>query len=553
MKKMIKNIFLLLAALMLTTYGCVDLDLLDSPNNLNEEQVDLDYMLNDVQENFALYISGDKDANESGINTATTELSRMKAMFGSYTGAFSDLTATSVDQLWYYAYLEVLQNGQTLIEKAEATSMYHHAAIAQVLSAYTLVNLVDCFGDIPYSEALDAVSNTNPKVDDGEEVYNAAFSLLDLAEANFDETAISDPNDYFYGGDTDNWKKLINTLRLKMNLQMRKLYPAASKLAIDAIISSGDYIKTADEDFQFTYSKTAANPDSRHPDYKYNYGADGGNDYMGNWYINALINEKVSTDDPLLIIVDPRVRYYLYRQVEEEPSGDNLRCDGDPDYDYCYVGDYYWGRDHGDDEGVPPDGFQRTLPGVYPAGGAFDGDDFLSAQDNPGAEGAGILPIMLSSYVDFMLAEANLVLETTGDARDLYESGIRKSIDKVIDFGAEEVNKVDSYEDFVPTESEIDEYVASALFYYDNAADDDERLNFVVKEYFLALWGCGVEAYNTLRRTGYPSDIQDPVITVGAFPLTFQYPATMVQLNSSVTQKLVTEKVFWDVDSPTLN
>ena len=35
----------------------------------------------------------------------------------------------------------------------------------------------------------------------------------------------------------------------------------------------------------------------------------------------------------------------------------------------------YWGRDHGNDEGTPPDNFTRTASGVYPAGGSFDGSE----------------------------------------------------------------------------------------------------------------------------------------------------------------------------------
>ena len=29
-------------------------------------------------------------------------------------------------------------------------------------------------------------------------------------------------------------------------------------------------------------------------------------------------------------------------------------------------------------EGIPPDGFKRTLMGIYPAGGAFDDESFAS-------------------------------------------------------------------------------------------------------------------------------------------------------------------------------
>jgi hypothetical protein len=42
--------------------------------------------------------------------------------------------------------------------------------MGQVMEAYTIVTLVDMFGDIPYSEALDP-TNLNPKLDAGADVY----------------------------------------------------------------------------------------------------------------------------------------------------------------------------------------------------------------------------------------------------------------------------------------------------------------------------------------------------------------------------------------------
>jgi hypothetical protein len=52
--------------------------------------------------------------------------------------------------------------------------------MGQVMEAYTIVTLVDMFGDIPYSEALDP-TNLNPKLDAGADVYAKAIELLDKA------------------------------------------------------------------------------------------------------------------------------------------------------------------------------------------------------------------------------------------------------------------------------------------------------------------------------------------------------------------------------------
>ena len=92
---------------------------------------------------------------------------------------------------------------------------------------------------------------------------------------------------------------------------------------------------------------------------------------------------------------DPRINYYFYRQVSETPGFDSapdeevLECGlvgyyvppqlrGD-DTPFCAPTNAaskpasgYWGRDHGNDDGTPPDGQKRTARGIYPGAGMYD-------------------------------------------------------------------------------------------------------------------------------------------------------------------------------------
>ena len=74
----------------------------------------------------------------------------------------------------------------------------------------------------------------------------------------------------------------------------------------------------------------------------------------------------------------------------------------------------------------------RTVFGVYPVGGPFDDDSFRnvsgSAAVSEGLIGAGISPIMMASYTNFMLAEAALTLGTTGSARTYLENGGKRNL-----------------------------------------------------------------------------------------------------------------------------
>ena len=114
----------------------------------------------------------------------------------------------------------------------------HHLAIGQVIEAYTIVTLVDYFGDIPYSEAFDG-SNLNPKLDSGKDVYAAALVLLDKAIVNFNATATAEPtNDFYYGKSWSKWVKLANTIKMKIYLQTR-LVDATAISKFNTLVSAG--------------------------------------------------------------------------------------------------------------------------------------------------------------------------------------------------------------------------------------------------------------------------------------------------------------------------
>ena len=88
------------------------------------------------------------------------------------------------------------------------------------------------------------------------------------------------------------------------------------------------------------------------------------------------------------------------------------------------------GRDHTDNEGIPNDNTLRATYGVYPAGGAFDDGLGLGAASTNNLGGAGIVPIMLSSFTNFMLAESAITLGTSGNARDFLSAGLMDSFNK---------------------------------------------------------------------------------------------------------------------------
>jgi hypothetical protein len=542
MKKIIKTAGLLIVMISLVTFSScetTDLDLRDDPNAAPLSAADPNLLLNQAQVQFARTMHN--------FGTVGSEVSRLKYMFGRnyQDDAYS---ASTFNGDWANSYAVILKNNSIMNPLATERGLTKHVAIGQVIEAYTLITLVDYFGDIPYSEALN-VTNLNPKLDSGAAVYAAALTLLDKSIVNFNTVATSNPTiDFYYNKNWAKWIKLANTLKLKIYLQTR-LVDATAISKFNAIISAGSFIGTG-EDFEFNWATSNANPDSRHPAYVDNYTPSGVEfGYQSNWLMNEMKNGKTTQD--------PRMRYYFYRQVNTVPvSEQDLRCTVEPapahyaagGYVYCRIDSDqgYWGRDHGNDDGLPNDRLKRTAVGVYPAGGRFDDNTFKGIDAiSFGANGAGITPIVLASTVDFWRAEAALSAGGTGDARAFMTAGIQKSITKVREFITRDKTANRSFE---PALSADGMYITAVQNKYDAAVSNADKLDVVITEFFISLFGNGTDAYNAYRRTGFPRRMQ-PNIDENAdgFIRSFLYPADVTGTNPNIKQKAkVTQRVFWD-------
>lgn len=555
MKKTLKFLSILFVGIgLLTTNSCetMDLDLTENPNALPLTASDPDLLLNGIQVDFAYAM---EDMGRAGA-----EVTRLSYMFGrNYQNAYGP---TYFNDAWRLAYHRVFKNIQVMNVIANEKGLKRHIAMGQVLEAYTMVTLVDYFGDIPYTEALDP-NNIFPKRDKGTDVYAKAITLLDNAIANFNATVPAVPaKDFYYNRDWAKWIRLANSIKLKIYLQSR-LVNSAAITNFNTIIASNNFIKSG-EDFEFNWGVSNANPDSRHPQYIDGHSSTGVNVigfYQSNWLMNEMINGKTAFNGNT-ILLDPRLRYYFYRQVNNVPVNEqNLRCSVEPapahyvagNYPFCILANNngYWGRDHGNDEGIPPDTRLRTAPGVYPVGGRFDGNNFASISSiSEGAKGNGITPILLASTIDFWRAEATF-FGGTGSARQLMLDGVQKSFTKVRGFVSRDATANLA---FVPATTVDASYLTAIGAKYDAAAaTTTARLDVIITEMFISLYGNGIDAYNAYRRTGSPRSLQPNVEpSPGAFIRSFQYPANEANTNPNVGQKPdVKVQVFWDTNPAT--
>lgn len=546
-----KQIYKILAVFMVMglMWSC-DLDLLDNPNAVTPDRASVELLMNNV------FIELGETWDE--VTDETMPYVRQAAMTGSKFYAFQD-GPESFDFMWSQIYSTLMPDLNVVIDKATEDGIPGYSGVGKVIKALLMFTLVDLFGDVPYSDALQGTDKLSPELDDDEAVYNAAFDLLNSGIDDLNNTPASYrlANDLFYGGDPAKWLKLANTLKLRYYLTTRHVNGNALA-EIDNIVNAGKYISSGADDFQFQYGTNREAPDSRHPFYSDGYETGGPSWYLSNYMMWSMFNDKDTED--------PRIRYYYYRQDCDETDENffTLPCQAQPypfhwpdGWPYCtatsdfgdpndeYGG--YWGRDHGDDSGIPPDDLKRTAWGIYPCGGKFDADNCVDVenQGQDGLKGGGIHPVMLASWVHFMIAEAKLAGGNVAAARTSLEAGMRESIRKVMAFG-----EADADPAYVPTQSHIDSYVTEVLNRYDAAGSNDDKLDVIMREYWLASHANGLEAFNGYRRTCKPSGMQLSLeATPGAFPRSLWYPASFVNRNENVAQKANVEaKVFWDAN-----
>ncbi|MBL0111648.1 MAG: SusD/RagB family nutrient-binding outer membrane lipoprotein [Saprospiraceae bacterium] len=554
LNKYIGSFALILVLFVVTNCKIFDLDINDDPNNpVSISSPEL--LLTNIEYTLT-----------QGVFTFSDQSLGIMGLYSTGGDGFG-YSQTSFNGTWNNLYSGPLKDIEGLIAASSDPINPKYLGIAQVLKAWAISNMVDMWGDLPYSQALkgdaaDAV--TDPSFDKDADIYADCFKLLDDATKNFGiSSAVSVAGDLFYAGNISRWTKLANTLKLRLKLQTR-LVNGSAKSEIEALMADpAKLISTSADDFQFQYSKAKNPQDYRHPWYQDGYGASQyGLTYMLHQNVVEMLEQK-----------DPRTPFYYRRQTKRilDPANPSDRgtipCSQTSGctYGYIVLNPNMWprvigtstpttaqnefmaglfGRDRADPAGVPQDSDFRLMAGVYPAGGFYD----VTAACLPGtdkAPGGGIFPIITSVNTLYYRIEAILALGSAGDARALFVSAIKDHIKKVVDFGAAaDANAVR------PTTAAIDDYVKIWTDRWDAQPNSAGKLNLALKQLWASSMGSGIEIYNAYRRTGFPNTIQEPINPTRGFPLRLPYPQAELTLNpNAANYKAVAfdkDPIFWD-------
>jgi len=252
-------------------------------------------------------------------------------------------------------------------------------AVVEIMTVYTWSILVETFGNIPYSQALN-VNNVTPVYDDGLTVYKDLINRLNIAIGNLDPAWGSlGTADNMYQGNITEWLMFANSLKLRMGLLLADIPSEAALVKTTVEAAAPGVIASNADNAKIIY--LSAQPNTN-PVYD-NLVASGRNDFVpANTLVDAMNN-----------LADPRRPFY-YTEIDTSSTGTPKMA---------YVG------------------------GIYGESNNFFSYSHVSAKiETPSFEAM----IFDYSETEFLLADAKeRGFSVSGSAESHYNAGVRASIE----------------------------------------------------------------------------------------------------------------------------
>lgn len=214
--------------------------------------------------------------------------------------------------IWNPMYRTVLISLQECKKVAEEDALTNAAvkanqvAATEVLSVLAWSVLVNIWGDIPYTEALGEANQ--PKYDDAKTIYADLFARLNTAIGQMTPGAGGfGSSDLIYGGNTAQWIKFANSLKLRLAITIADVDAANAKTAFD---EAKDHAFTSNQDnaaFKYLSATPNNNPISNNlvPPFTSRQ------DYI----IASTIVDKMNA------LADPRRDFYFSNKIDGEYKG----------------------------------------------------------------------------------------------------------------------------------------------------------------------------------------------------------------------------------------
>lgn len=239
------KIFVLSVLFSTFLYSCADFDKLnEDPNTSTNMEVDLMiptvqyFTSSDWQRMHRLFIYPGAFMNQWAGEWASIEY-----------GGHAKKNTGYFEYLWNGTYSEAIKNVVDMVERSkDDPEKVNAAAISRILKVQQFLRLTDYYGDIPYSEAgLGFHQNIiKPKYDEQKDIYHDFLKELKEAAAALDASQIKPKYDLYYNGDIGKWKKLANSLRLRVAMRLVKVDPSLAEAEAKDAIAAGVFDSNAD-------------------------------------------------------------------------------------------------------------------------------------------------------------------------------------------------------------------------------------------------------------------------------------------------------------------
>jgi len=467
---------------------------------------------------------------------------------------------------WDFEYQSQLNNLSNIIQlidgKPNKDELANKQAIARILKAWAVSKLTDTYGDVPYSESClpKELAILQPKYDTQKSIYADLFKELKEAAAQLDETKESYGSaDLIYGGDPAKWRKLANSLRLRLALRVRFVDPALATTQMSDLTEAGLLTSLSEDAF---VKNNTDYPSHLNPRFYriINYSTLSESVYTHMTMIDILRNYDTITLDPRIQIFADTVKATFKGGVS--PNGYYF-----PNYDY---------------RGSPTLGMVNQEY-KYPWGSATVSEisEFWRVPVVAPA-------VMKCSEVYFALAEAKLagILPAgfTGSANSYYQKGIDEGIAWAkwfYDLTAPQIPNLMKNYIHNPnppwnaigkqwTDADVQQYLDykkikdadiaafKATPIYILSGTTDEQLEMIINQKIVALYPDEFQGWCEYRRTGYPKVPIGPDAAAlhGVVPRREAWPTREETINSTSFNEALARygtdsrltKFWWDAN-----
>ncbi|MCB2407495.1 SusD/RagB family nutrient-binding outer membrane lipoprotein [Hymenobacter lucidus] len=532
-----------LLSLLAATPGCKDFyDINVDP--LNPTAARLQEILPATQGSMSVYLG----LSALGLSQATSTLVNQLAStrdVGSYTP-----DGSSFGNQWAGLYSDCLINNEQVIKQGTASQSWDYVGIAQIQKAFVYSQMVDVWGDIPYSEALLGSANRAPKFDKDSEIYKDLLTVIDAGLENLAKPVTStglDKADLIYKGNKVKWARLGRTLKLKLYNQIRlnpgPVLDAASLSTKVTEVLGQELMLDNTDDYEFKYNSSVT-PENRNLGYIADYVTASRENLIGRFfYVDMMLANADNGGKP-----DPRLAYYFYNQATSTAANP--------------LADFQLGRfitvlvgSFGPNQSQANSTF-RTLPGLYPVGGKYDNGTGGIADVN---SGKGIVAQRFLTYASrrFTEAEARLmILNNPTAARTALDLGMKAAFAKVNEIATTDGSPLIPATGPASGPQTIEGYITAVLARYDAEASVAGKLRIIMQEKYKAGFGFGEDIYTDYRRTGYPaitlpgSPKEPNTRLTGDYPIRLPYRQDDLTSNPNAPAQanVYTDRIFWDVN-----